>query len=114
MPDGHHGHDDGPDKIPNPYLAALRAARSSAKPHRDPLLNALDGAVRSMETVMTGSAFATDLMAELKSRRRQCRTGAHAISQFDRAISAEPEKVSPDSWQAHWQQRLRIAPRPGL
>lgn len=89
--------------IPNPYKAALAHALGNV---RDPAATAaslLDPVVASME----GHAWVSPLAQEFTSGARdQDRTatcaGEDTVEAIRRAYYAQPDKVEPTAWQAHW------------
>lgn len=95
--------DDKHTMIANPYLAALRSAKSSASGPASDLAKALDTARTAMEGNCWQSTLADQFFSQLATQRttlQRCRD--RALQEFDDAIARQPEMVSDDSWQRYW------------
>lgn len=94
---------DEPMVLPNPYLAAIRAAKQQAAgPARD-LADGLKAVDSAMQANCWQSTAADQFYAELAEQRTtlsRCHT--RAMDEFDQAIAAQPEKVQAGAWQFHW------------
>lgn len=91
------------DKVPNPYLAAVRANRADAETATTDLRGDLDAAVTAMDNGAWQSPVADTFYTELTGHRTTLETAADgAMGEFDDAIASQPEEVEPNSWQTHW------------
>lgn len=95
---------EGAGTVPNPYRAAVVAARADSVGPAGRLETALGDARRAMEGGAwvggTADAFAADLSGWTTSVRR---AGPAALATFDDALAGMPERVDPDSWYVRWQ-----------
>src|SRR5689334_17008942 len=113
-PDQHSGSTGGvmaddEGTIPNPYLAALRAARARSVAPAHTLEHVLDKAVQAMESGAWTGGKADTFAAELTGRRTTVRHGGQqALQELDDAISGMPERVEPSSWYVHWHNLMGI------
>jgi hypothetical protein len=94
-------------KIPNPYLAAIKARRQGSHDAAETLRTVLDAAVTAMDNGAWTGGKADGFYAELTGQRTDARTAAtRGIAEFDDAISdivaRGDEMVDPDSWYVHW------------
>ena len=90
-------------KVPNPYLAAIRAAKGRSTAPAHTLGTALDKAVTAMESGAWIGGKADTLAGSLSGwRTTASQAGTNALGEFDDAISGQPEMVEPNSWQVHW------------
>jgi hypothetical protein len=99
---GDEGADD-PVMLPNPYLAAIRAARQQATGPAQQLADGLKAVDGAMQANCWQSTVADQFYAELAEQRTtlsRCQT--RALEEFDHAISGQPEKVPAGAWQFHW------------
>ena len=91
------------EKVPNPYLAAIRAKRASAQPTAATLRDDLDAAVAAMDAGAWESTVADGFYTELVGHRGALRTAADgAMGTYDDAIAGQPETVEPRAWQTRW------------
>ncbi|SDU85519.1 hypothetical protein SAMN04488563_6780 [Jiangella alkaliphila] len=92
-----------PDKVPNPYLAAVRANRGDAEPAATGLRGDLDAAVTAMDNGAWQSSVADTFYTELTGHKTTLTNAADgALGGFDDIIASQPEEVEPNSWQTHW------------
>jgi hypothetical protein len=94
-------------KVPNPYLAAIRARKASSEGAAGTLRSALDKAVKAMDAGAWSGGKADDFYSGLTQRRTTASNAAdNGMAEFDDAIngivSRGDEKVDPNSWYCHW------------
>lgn len=90
-------------KVPNPYLATIRANRASSVGPSHTLATALDKAVTAMESGAWIGGTADSFHAVLSSHRSTAKkAGPQSLQEFDDAIAGQPEMVEANSWQVHW------------
>ncbi|HET6166616.1 MAG TPA: hypothetical protein VFE07_07285 [Marmoricola sp.] len=90
-------------KVPNPYLAAIKANRASSVEPSHTLATALDKAVTAMESGAWVGGKADAFHSALTGHRTTARNaGPRSLQEFDDAISGQPEMVDANSWQVHW------------
>lgn len=95
--------DDKPVMLPNPYLAAIRAAKQQAVGPAQSLKEGLKTVDSAMQANCWQSTIADQFYAELAHQRTvlsQCQT--NALDEFDNAINSQPESVPAGAWQFHW------------
>lgn len=89
--------------VPNPYLAAIKSARSSATGPADELKDGLKAVKAAMDGNCWQSPLADDFYGALGQHEHtlsSCKT--NAMQEFDDAIAGQPEKVEATAWQVHW------------
>lgn len=94
-------------KVPNPYLAAIRARKATSEDDARTLRSALDKAVRAMDAGAWIGGKADDFYAELTQRRTTARNAAdNGLDEFqdaiDRIVNRGDQMVESDSWYVHW------------
>lgn len=91
------------EKVPNPYLAAVRANRGAAEPVAADLREDLDAAIQAMDNGAWQSTVADTFYTELTGHKTTLGTAADGVmGEFDDVIASQPEEVEPGSWQTHW------------
>lgn len=101
--------DDDVVMVDNTYKSALEGARSTCLSPAARLESALGVARTAMSSGAWGGPKGEDFSGELDRYRRKLNdAGPDAISAFDSAISAQPERVPSTAWQVRWHQ---MAPR---
>lgn len=91
------------EKVPNPYLAAVKQSRAGSVPAVTTLKAALDKAVAAMDGGAWSGGTADAFYSELTTHRTTIRTaGQGGLDTFDASIANQPEMVEPDSWYVHW------------
>lgn len=89
--------------VPNPYLAAIRSAKTSATGPAQELKDGLKSAKTAMENNCWQSPMADAFFSTLAQHERtlsNCRT--NALGEFDDAMAGQPERVESTAWQVHW------------
>ncbi len=92
-----------PVMVPNPYLAAIKANRSSSVGPADELKDGLKAVKDAMDANCWQSPIADTFYGTLTQHERtlsNCRT--NALAEFDEAIKGQPAKVESTAWQTHW------------
>ncbi|MGY2875926.1 hypothetical protein ACVW00_003116 [Marmoricola sp. URHA0025 HA25] len=91
------------DKVPNPYLAAIRENRRLSVDPAHTLATVLDKAVSAMEAGAWIGGRADSFHSALTGHRTTARdAGPRSLQEFDDAAAGQPEMVDPGSWQVHW------------
>jgi hypothetical protein len=91
------------DKVPNPYLAAIRANRGDAEPVADDLRDDLNAAVQAIDNGAWQSTAADTFYTQLTGHKTTLGTAADGVmSEFQTAIDGQDEEVEPNSWQTRW------------
>ena len=95
--------DEAPTMLPNPYLAAIRAAKQQAAGPAQQLAEGLKAVDSAMQGNCWQSSVADQFYTELAEQRTalsRCHT--RAMDEFDQAIGDQPEQVPAGAWQFHW------------
>lgn len=97
------GGGDTPAKIPNPYRAAIQAARERSVGPAGTLREALDKAERAFGAGAWSGGKADAFGGSLDGWRTTAgRAATDALDDFDEAIGNQDAMVDPNSWQVRW------------
>lgn len=89
--------------VNNNYKTALESARSASTSAANDLETALRAALQAVEAGAWGGPMGEDFAGELRDHKTRLNdAGPEAISTFDTAITAQPERVESTAWQVRW------------
>jgi hypothetical protein len=96
------------DLVPNPYKAAIKAARGQSVSPAATLKTALDKAVTAMESGAWEGGKSDTFYRELSGHRGTVRKAStDSLQEFDDAADGMPSEVPRDSWYVHWARSVR-------